>query len=359
MGVFYYLSNLSGHIPLMVRIIQFFGVLLFIMEILYLRMNKHFNRIQYISIYLLVLLFGSILSGIYQSNPLNFLIVFNILGFYGTALYFIRQDKDIIIIKISLIVSVSLFVYYFLLSMHPMQWVTHSQNHVSVVIIFISTIYYLNKINQREDSLSYIPALIALIVSIFSYGRSGIIASSIILIGLVVHQTIAKISIKNIVFTLFLFTVMAIVVDHYYFYITLALNKFYVDGMESTARIEIFQYWSREINYFPSLAFGVDLSLLKSSHSLSSHNSFLTLHSRFGISFVLIIINIFSIIMIGFKKNMFIVFLFLAILMRSFTDNILIGSGFLFGVLFFCILLMVKNLNTKRKVLYPLVQLIS
>mgnify|MGYP003982887643 FL=1 len=215
MGVFYYLSNLSGHIPLMVRIIQFFGVLLFIMEILYLRMNKHFNRIQYISIYLLVLLFGSILSGIYQSNPLNFLIVFNILGFYGTALYFIRQDKDIIIIKISLIVSVSLFVYYFLLSMHPMQWVTHSQNHVSVVIIFISTIYYLNKINQREDSLSYIPALIALIVSIFSYGRSGIIASSIILIGLVVHQTIAKISIKNIVFTLFLFTVMAIVVDHY------------------------------------------------------------------------------------------------------------------------------------------------
>ena len=349
MGLFYYLSNLSEYISIMLRVIQFLGVLLFFSEASYHYMKKNFYVIKYLLVYLSILLFGALLSGMYQSKFMNFLIIFNILGFFGMALYFIRQNRDLQIIKISMAGSLLIFGYYFISSMNPSGWVTHSQNHVSVVIIFISTFYYLNKINQGNKSLSYVPSIISLIVSIFAYGRSGIISSAIIFFGLIIYNTFMRISLKNIIYTLALLIFFSIMANQYHYIIKLALNKFYLDGLASNNRSIVIDYWLSEVVRIPSLFFGVDFSILKVSDNLTTHNSFLTMHSRFGFALPLILLNISKVLIVGSRKNIFIVFLFLAILVRSSTDNILIGSGFLFGVLFYCFLLMVKKINANQE----------
>lgn len=346
--LYYYLGNISENsIIIIMRIIQITGALLFFLEFKLLQVKKHINRIQSISIYILILLFGSILSGLYNSNNMNFLIIFNIIGFYGVALYFVRKKKDLFIIKFFLFASTILFFYYFSLFIHPSQWVTHSQNHVSVVIIFLASIYYLNKINQGITSLSYLPALVACLVSIFSYGRSGIISSLMILLGLVVYRTFLKVSIMNIIMFLAFIIIISLVVDYYFFYINLAINRFYVEGVTSPARLYIFNEWLEEILNSPSIFFGTDLAHIKIYDSLSSHNSFLALHSRFGFASLVIILNIVSIMIIGLKNNVFIFVLLVAVLIRSFTDNILISSGFLFGMLFYCIVLVSDNLKIR------------
>jgi len=342
--IYYYLGNLlENDIVIITRIIQIVGVFLFITEILTLHLIKNYKNIQAISINLLILFFGATLAGVYQNKLFNNLIIFNIIGFYGMALFLARQTKDLLIIKLSLLLTTLVFFYYFSLSIPPSQWATHSQNHISVVIIFISIFYYLNKINQKEYTLSYVPALIACLVSLFSFGRSGIISSLVILLGLIYHKSVVSFSFKNIFYSSVLIFSIILVVNYYSIYFNLAINRFYTEGLESYSRIYIIYYWLNEIKHLPSLFFGVDLLPLMTYEDLSSHNSYLSIHSRFGLSILVIILSIINIIRDGVKNNIFIVFILIAILIRSFTDNILISSGFLFGTLFFTCLVVSES----------------
>lgn len=113
-------------------------------------------------------------------------------------------------------------------------------------------------------------------------------------------------------------------------------SKFYKQGFSEEGRMVIIDFFMTNIN-LKSIIFGVDFTDLYLQEYLTTHNSFLSLHSRFGIGIVVVFSQMLYIIAKSLKKHRFYLFIIVIILLRSTTDSVLISDGFLFGIVFYVI----------------------
>ena len=248
-----------------------------------------YKKTQFIGISLLLLFLFAMLSGIYQGKLNNFLIIFNIIGFYGAGLYFSRVKENLVIIKILLVSITIIFCFYFVNTIPQTHWVTHSQNHISVIIIFLTGMYYLNILNIGEKSLPIYPAIVAFSISVMAIGRSGILVSPLFFLGLILAHAKKGYIIKTIFLISFVLIVAWYLFESNNLYRYIIFNRFYDVGIDSEARTMIIDYWKNNVMYVKSFLFGVDLTSLKKIYQLSSHNSFISIHSRFGIGSIIIV----------------------------------------------------------------------
>ncbi|HFS5870670.1 TPA: hypothetical protein ACH0TZ_001234 [Citrobacter werkmanii] len=194
-----------------------------------------------------------------------------------------------------------------------------SRNYISAYLIIFYIYYmYAAYINGRTVSLIY--PIFIVVACIFLYGRSGIILSLLVfLVSLLQSGSRVKIG----------FFIVCSLIGIAIFYnqiVSIVLNSNLSHGVE-TERSGMLEQYFFSIQTARDLLFGVDLfeccSLIRKFDG-NPHNSFIMMHSRFGLFPFLIIIGfyVFQIIKGILLKKIYLNLLLLIIFMRYFLDTI-------------------------------------
>ena len=141
----------------------------------------------------------------------------------------------------------------------------------------------------------------------------------------------------------FIFLIIYIIIkniDFVTFYMREFINTFLIlmDGTEP--RLGVILYYIETAGFY-ELLFGNKTALIKYQlmYNLTSHNSFLSIHSILGIgAFILSLIFIKAIYQLAISRNNFILLLLFVLTLRSFTDDLLFQGHILFSIPFFYIL---------------------
>lgn len=194
-----------------------------------------------------------------------------------------------------------------------------SRNYISAYLIIFYIYYmYASFINSKKLNLVY-PVFIV-IACIFLYGRSGIILSLLVFI-ISLLQSGGKTKI-----TFFVVCGLMGIALFYDQIMSILLNSNLSHGVE-TERSGMLEQYFTSIQTAKDLLFGVDLfeccSLIIKFEG-NPHNSFIMMHSRFGLFPFLVIIGfyIFQLYKGYLLKNTYLNLLLLIIFMRYFLDTI-------------------------------------
>lgn len=194
-----------------------------------------------------------------------------------------------------------------------------SRNYISAYLILFYIYYmYASYINNKKLNLIY--PIFIVVACIFLYGRSGIILSLLaFVISILKSGGRAKI-------TIFTVCGLMVIVMFYDQLMTILLNSNLSHGVETERSGMLEQYFS-SIRTAKDLLFGVDLfqccSLIIKFEG-NPHNSFIMMHSRFGIFPFLVIIGFYVLQLYKgiLIKNIYLNTLLLIIFMRYFLDTI-------------------------------------
>lgn len=207
-----------------------------------------------------------------------------------------------------------------------------SRNNLSVTILMFFSLLCVVSYKQDKE-VRFSSVVLGLLLSLWAVGRSGILTFSIIFIGyIIIRYKGKKLNIKSIVmFLLFAITLYVLRDFIYKHFIEQAKYNYEVRGLESSRKL-IWQTYIKES--FSSVAyffFGYPLEneLIFTSVNGNLHNSFLHLHSRYGIFITLFFSSaILTKIFILFKKKKYLFSLiFIAIFVRINFDLVALNGG--------------------------------
>jgi len=291
---------------------------------------------------------GTIIIGLLNLR-LNITPIIYPISFISVSLLTILSKPKLnIFIFLSFLVFL-LFFYYALTGVDISLWVKGSSNYVSVLVLYISFVPLLiHKINKGGVNLilNIIFPMLALSFSIIAIGRSGIIVSTIFFLGnltLYVRNHKHKFMILSIFIIFFafsfskLYSFIDFITNDYLFKL---INK----GATSEVRKDIVDYYFSKIN-FRTLLFSIDNLDLDKQMGVTLHNSYLSWHYKYGFfSFVIFYMTILTFFK-SLKTDKVLSIILIVILIRSFTDLILLTEGILFGFPFILALLLVDYKN--------------
>lgn len=198
----------------------------------------------------------------------------------------------------------------------------NSRNYISFYLIITVLPFYFIQLKHQKTS-TILPALVTLVLSFYSLGRSGIIASIFIFVAIILHKFNEKIVRKLIIGLIILFLIYSFLDYITFFEVILELEKFgSVDNfLEDKGRNEIISNYLNKIDFI-SFTFGMDVE--KSINVLRYyghlHSSLINLHSVVGFGSLLFFFAIVKKSMLFRKHNLPLLFILLAILIRVSTD---------------------------------------
>jgi hypothetical protein len=226
-----------------------------------------------------------------------------------------------------------------------------SRNVFSVIAITSTVLVYL--ITIKQNKLIYIwPAAITFLISVLSFGRSGIITSLILLLGLFFIY-ISKRGLKFRLVLLFFFLFPCI------FFIGLKFNELcfffdnfdkfehlIVNGFESNERSEVLSSYFNNLNFLNFFT-GVNYSniFIFQHLEMNPHNSFIRFHHYAGFFSIIFFIYCLKALYSYFRSTKVVFFIFFALLLRGWTDAI-----FFFSFYDFLIYLLIFETNKFIKV---------
>lgn len=314
----------------------------------FLKLDK-FEKINFLFI---SLFFFVLMNSIFIRQYLLFGALFNIIVCYVIA-------KKINNFKLNywiLLLPFWFLVFYILNKLladpNPEMIFINSRNYVSFYLIITVLPYYLvSIINKKRYNL--IPVIFLVSLSVYALGRSGIVASLLILIGLTYKK------IKNgAYYTKFLFLIFILVIIYliFVFFSNIedfrelkrfsSANAFLSDG----GRSGIIKLYLEKLD-IASFLFGMNTEVELKSKLMSYghlHSSFLNFYSVIGIGIIAFIYFFMDkIIFLRNNSHFDLILLFLAILIRVSTD-----VGMLFGFFDYAIwmfFLIDKNKIKKNK----------
>lgn len=253
----------------------------------------------------------------------------------------------------------SYYIFYFLLVWFFVNGLNHgfdpqglnnflplsSRNYISSFFIFSSIYIYVSCLNYNKK-IRFHPTIITLVVSFLSYGRSSIIASSLLLIIVFLYKFSNKQILYKLVLIL-LFILMMIII--YNFLAPFIINNTKFEQGLKSPRIEMNIAYMKNLSWL-NLMIGYDYTKIPiiSTYGGNPHNSYIDLHYDIGLGFILFILITIIYFLKGIlsikNKNIFIVGLSLVFLFRGFFD-IIVFTGLFDFVFFYSILSINKNLS--------------
>ena len=306
---------------------------------------------------LIIVLYASFFINSIAYNKFSTDIFFSIIMQMGLGLALFSNKSRIIFIAFS-----SLLFYqtlsFFINSNDLIDLMVYSRNTISVYAIasfsMLCIAHHNKSLKHSKNTRNEIilMAILTLVTCIFSVGRSGIVASFILLIFVFLEYVKVR---KLVVIITSLIVVLAGISSDFlidYFNQIFLYTKFGIEGIE-TARYEMYQSYLDVLN-FKSLIFGksandVQLIFIEEGY----HNSYILLHMYLGIGVFIIFHMIYFTARIFFKSNNLILLgCLLAISIRAFTDEHLIRGNYLqFGIIIslYCIALSIKKQFLKNK----------
>ncbi|MCX5984443.1 MAG: hypothetical protein NTY89_22190 [Nostocales cyanobacterium LacPavin_0920_SED1_MAG_38_18] len=305
------------------------GLLFFIIETIF------FNR-RYEFVYQVtgILLLGFILSKLENNTPVLLASV-NLLSQTGVALFLLRRPLAGFILPFTYLLFgfvVAFFTYYFYNRIDPNEiFLYASRNTVSWLLIVYSAIIYIVS-DKARSKIPVLPAIMTVIFSVVSYGRSGIISSFILLIGILLltfyeNRKNAKfyffITFIGILFMFFLINRTDI--GNTIYDISRYFNRLETRGLsDRDGREYIWSNYIIQMNMTRFL-FGTDprydLSII--NFKLNYHNSFINLHAYSGMAGIIFVFLMLWAMVKLFNRNKLLWLILITFILRSFTDNVL------------------------------------
>jgi hypothetical protein len=226
-----------------------------------------------------------------------------------------------------------------------------SRNVFSVIAITSTVLVYLISIKQNE--IIYIwPSIITFLISVLSFGRSGIITSFFLLVGLFFIY-ISKRGLKFRLILLLCLLVSCI------FFIGFNINELILffdnfetlkhlttDGFESSERSEVLSSYFDNLNFF-NVFTGINYSdiFIFKHLEMNPHNSFIRFHHYAGFISIIIFFYCLKALYYYFRLAILVFCIFLALLLRGWSDAI-----FFFSFYDFLIYLLIFQTNKFIKV---------
>lgn len=311
-------------------LIILFGLLIIFYTLKYTYFKIELHRFSKISLLFWILIFFILINSFFIREELLTGALFNLL--MGTVIgKYLAVNKNISnIILIPFWFLVIYIISKLLINLDPNQVFIRSRNYISFFLIITVLPYYINKINFHK-SFSILPALITLILCLYSLGRSGIISSFILFFTILFFSNF---KFKKIIFSGF-------IISFFTFFVYFFLN--FIDGAEFSRIVEISNYKDLGgrstiiLNYLNNLTFlnfifGLDtdtyeiLNLGGSYFPGHVHSSILNFISVVGVGAFIFFKYLFDKSHFFIKKNPALFFLVLSLLLRITTE-----TGMLFG----------------------------
>lgn len=218
---------------------------------------------------------------------------------------------------------------------------SYSWNHISVILIHSTTLFYIsyNHSDLNLGKYSLVPAISCFLLCLFSFGRSGMIASFLLMAFLLLFKIFRLLRSQNTLIKLGFAVLFSLTLYSFLYFYQLAENvdafrTFEDRALDSAERSYIL---SSYLNYI----FESPLSFLLGNHSdfflntigIDPHNSYLAWHNYLGMSSFILIIYCFYTLVRLLRFNIIFASLLLTIFLRSFTDDVLLTDGVFFGSL--------------------------
>lgn len=226
-----------------------------------------------------------------------------------------------------------------------------SCNGISMVMLIVCISLYVI-VSMENKRIDLKPALFTLIISIWGVGRSGIVSSIVLVLGLLFVTLRAK-------SVYFYNLIVDFIVAGFLFILYLLVNRAHFTEHNAIAHVVARQAegtserWKMWMNYYnnldmPRILFGVNVVKDPWSEgeifAYNYHNSFINLHLQTGFM-ALITLAIISFALIKFCKTQQVFFvLFLVLILRSSTDILFFFGRFDF-IVFFFIFYFLSNMN--------------
>ena len=218
-----------------------------------------------------------------------------------------------------------------------------SRNGISEMMIVASVCLYIIQKNEGKD-IDLKPAFITLLISIWGIGRSGIISSLVLFVGLlIIKMSYRKFYIYTILFVLFVAflcfdKLLSFGSDN--FFIGPAI-EFYVVRMREVGPDSRFALWANYFNNLDFFRFIFGANVLTDPwpdgaiHAYNYHNMFIHLHLQTGLMAIVVYIFIISALIKFWKTNKLFFILLLTICLRGMTDTFLLFESWDFSLYFF------------------------
>lgn len=217
-----------------------------------------------------------------------------------------------------------------------------SYNGISILMLVACISFYIIRFLENKE-LDIKPAIITFFISVWGIGRSGILASFMLLIGLLYVKSRSK---RRFFFILLLCLILIFIfidgireffINHSFFSDTIEISMNRIEAKESSRLILWRNYWENLDLY--RLIFGVNVLedpwLDGEMNMYNYHNSFIHLHLQTGLMGLVVFGIIFFIFINYYKTNKMFFFLLLAFVFRSSTDLFIFFSRFDFLLFFF------------------------
>ncbi len=232
-----------------------------------------------------------------------------------------------------------------------------SRNYISVVILLTLILYY-SQVEFKNKEVSLVPAVVGFALAVYGQSRSGILSIGFLVLGILYYKYRKIVKIKLIAYTGVLIAVIAIVsnVRRILVFFTNAFTQFAQNGLVSIRTV----MWANYLDLIKGnvfyLFFGASLNannyqFYNSRFGINLHNTFMSLHEYYGlIMFVTVIWTFIKTFLLFKQERKYIqMILLIALMMRSFSDNMLFSTHNvpLFGFFIFYALQKEKYRKTK------------
>ena len=261
-------------------------------------------------------------------------------------------------------------IYYFIsiLIFDLTRWevFAYSRNHISVFFLNLAILYYIAGRRKLEDINIY-PAILTFIISFHALGLGGIISASIFLFLIIYFKYISNYAITDLILLFFviiffinfsfidIFIYFNQVFQSYYDFLYpylggdlfLKFNQIiYTDFIYENPRSEIIKNYNNNLNLF-SIIFGHPLDTNFSDTTNNVHNSFILMHMRSGLWFLLFLVLVTYSLLKNYFQNKLFFACFLALIIRAFLDTT-IFAGSSFDFIFIYLMLFSIYINNKK-----------
>ena len=320
----------------------------------------------------LIMLISTVLNGVFIGNVSAGDII-NVVCFFGLLLCLYTSNVSVKIANIMMILCLAFFIVSLIRNPLEPQVFSSSRNYNSVILLLFASIYYTTLENHKKIIRVW-PAILILLISIWSMGRGGILAGILLLLGVLyfrLKDQVNKSKYHKVIWSLlglttFLLLVIVLIQDGFARYIldntVFKLGKFsYADNsFGDNPRVALWSEYFFKTSYSIKYALlGAPLDQCMHIHSFenNTHNSFIQLHAYNGLlSCVIVLFLIIRAEWYYWKNNLSIHFLMLNILiLRAITDKFIFYQ---YGFPIFMYFLFYQDIKTSvsNKVQAPILQ---
>ncbi|MGM0843666.1 MAG: O-antigen ligase family protein [Bacillota bacterium] len=309
------------------------------------KINRYILAILFLSLFTILYLLKFLF---YQSTGdlSSYILLFAQIGF---ALYILENSNGLKVYRITYLILSFCLLYYFLSGTSPHHISKESSANI-VNYIYLAFSILMTGINYHKNSMILItPAILSTLVSFWSYGRAGIIASFIFLIGVLFLKY--KNKINKLVLGLVIIMTSLISYTIYNFLMEMSSKILFDQGntfIKGSERSNIIDAYFQQLN-IDKVLFGLDYNHQHFFAGYTNlHNSYLDIHAKFGLGGILILIVLFTVLIRFLITKQYLYFILtFSLLLRGATDSVMLGEMYDF-VLIFLVLVCLGRITNKK-----------